>query len=498
MATHSKPYGFFFALCSCLFLFGCQEAACQAQIIEQLLDSRHERSWQLFVYTVPLNRIVGRQVSSRYRAVVREGIAGHSSLDRHDREVPMFHITFQIPLVANVTKDEDQADLFWLPIWPYGLCLAASDPDPVNSNSTAWHDTYRVLVRPCKEYLLVLNWMFRQKTWRRRHGRDHVFWANRWQFRAKWTIEETNSRFIYMFANSIMLATEDRWAMPHNRLGRRSIALPFFVESEWWQTEALTGSRDISAIFVGSLKARGCHLQSCPVDYMEIMLATREAIAKSLAASPGTKLVIFDASKVIALKVSDIAEMYKRSVFCPIPNGDVHTSKRFFCAIAAGCIPVIIADGFQPVYPSILDWTKFSIQLPQSEVIAGDLMTILNKIPTSTVSALQAELARVRNKFRFGSEEEVKQLGSDTAAHAIVQEMGALVSAQRRQHHDITLVRAGGASMPPHSCIYGSTFGLQDGVPWARRGCHGVFSVTDSSTATIYRCSPRYKCSVLN
>ncbi|KAK3264351.1 hypothetical protein CYMTET_26902 [Cymbomonas tetramitiformis] len=293
-------------------------------------------------------------------------------------------LSVRIPLVANVTKDEEQADLFWLPIWPYGLCLAASDPDPVNSNSTAWHDTYRVLLRPCKEYLLVLNWMFRQKTWRRRTGRDHVFWANRWQFRAKWTIEEMNSRFNYMFANSIMLATEDRWAMPHNRLGHRSMVLPFFVESEWWQTAASTESRDMSAIFVGSLQARGCHLQSCPANYMELMLATREAIAKSLAASPGTKLVIFDASKVITLKVSDIAEMYKRSVFCPIPNGDVHTSKRFFCAIAAGCIPVIIADGFQPVYPSILDWTKFSIQLPQTEVIAGDLMTILNKIPTST------------------------------------------------------------------------------------------------------------------
>jgi len=52
-----------------------------------------------------------------------------------------------------------------------------------------------------------------------------------------------------------------------------------------------------------------------------------------------------------------------RSRFCLHLQGDTTTSRRLFDAIAAGCIPVIIADGVNLPFSNQLDWTKFTIQV---------------------------------------------------------------------------------------------------------------------------------------
>ena len=47
------------------------------------------------------------------------------------------------------------------------------------------------------------------------------------------------------------------------------------------------------------------------------------------------------------------AEMQK-STFCLVPRGDTPSSRRFFSAIAAGCIPVLITDDYEPPFQHAL------------------------------------------------------------------------------------------------------------------------------------------------
>ncbi len=51
----------------------------------------------------------------------------------------------------------------------------------------------------------------------------------------------------------------------------------------------------------------------------------------------------------------------------PLDAGDGH-SARAEDAVLHGCIPVVIMDNVHTTYESILDWSKFSIRIPQVRI----------------------------------------------------------------------------------------------------------------------------------
>lgn len=61
--------------------------------------------------------------------------------------------------------------------------------------------------------------------------------------------------------------------------------------------------------------------------------------------------------------VSDPAVLlaYLQATFCIVPPGDAPSSKRLYSVIAAGCIPVIVADEFVLPFP-FLPWHRFSLR----------------------------------------------------------------------------------------------------------------------------------------
>ena len=89
------------------------------------------------------------------------------------------------------------------------------------------------------------------------------------------------------------------------------------------------------------------------------------------------------------------------------PTGCVPDSLRFSCspgdgwspraedAILHGCIPVVVMDGVQAVFESILDWDSFSLRIREDDAALEALPQLLASISPERLAHMQRHLARV-------------------------------------------------------------------------------------------------------
>ncbi|KAG1664535.1 hypothetical protein FOA52_013002 [Chlamydomonas sp. UWO 241] len=92
------------------------------------------------------------------------------------------------------------------------------------------------------------------------------------------------------------------------------------------------------------------------------------------------------------------SENLARSRFCLTLAGDGY-SARAEDAILHGCIPVVIQDGVHQTLESALDWSTFSVRIPEAEV--HRTLEILLALPDTKVRAMQVQLSRVWHRFRY-------------------------------------------------------------------------------------------------
>ncbi|KXZ50759.1 hypothetical protein GPECTOR_15g444 [Gonium pectorale] len=96
--------------------------------------------------------------------------------------------------------------------------------------------------------------------------------------------------------------------------------------------------------------------------------------------------------------MGDYSTMLSKSVFCLVPPGD-GWSPRMEDAVLHGCIPVIIMDGVQVVFESILDVPSFSVRIAQKDM--ANIVDILKAVPADKVKAMQDNLAKVWMRYRY-------------------------------------------------------------------------------------------------
>ena len=64
---------------------------------------------------------------------------------------------------------------------------------------------------------------------------------------------------------------------------------------------------------------------------------------------------------------SDYATEMAASHFCLVPRGDCLFSYRLLESLAASCIPVILSDGYVLPFSEALDWSEFSLSVPERD-----------------------------------------------------------------------------------------------------------------------------------
>lgn len=206
-----------------------------------------------------------------------------------------------------------------------------------------------------------------------------------------WLFSPTNPTSLWSFLSSTcILATTDEFFAKHN--WKNVIILPYVhhadiplkctkqrsgntEEDQIYLKKTKVINRDINFYFRGSFK----HSSNCMRSEDQVN-NIRQRMANIF--KKDEKSLIIDTSHAIneheiMKKNYDskeyVSELF-RSKYCLIPRGDTTTSRRFYDAIASGCIPVVISDDIHLPFNDIVQYDKFTVKLLQYTYIYFSLM----------------------------------------------------------------------------------------------------------------------------
>merc|ERR1712187_132424 len=89
--------------------------------------------------------------------------------------------------------------------------------------------------------------------------------------------------------------------------------------------------------------------------------------------------------------------------FCLVPRGDTPTSRRLFDAIGASCIPVIVAENISVPFTRVVDWSKISVQLMESDIWNSPQETVQSvmSIDQERIGLMRQNLASAARHFIY-------------------------------------------------------------------------------------------------
>ncbi|EPS58814.1 hypothetical protein M569_15998, partial [Genlisea aurea] len=91
------------------------------------------------------------------------------------------------------------------------------------------------------------------------------------------------------------------------------------------------------------------------------------------------------------------AGMMSRSKFCICPSGYEVASPRIVESFHAGCVPVIVSEGYSLPFGEVLDWDRFSISIPVAKI--PEMKNILQGIGEREYLEKQKEMYRAKKHF---------------------------------------------------------------------------------------------------
>lgn len=98
-----------------------------------------------------------------------------------------------------------------------------------------------------------------------------------------------------------------------------------------------------------------------------------------------------------------MAHYMANSVFCLAPAGDTCTSSRFYSALAAGCIPVVLCDGLKAAFHDLVEYRSFTLSYDTTVLMDNpmSLMDALRAVPADEIRRMQRALVENRDRVLF-------------------------------------------------------------------------------------------------
>jgi len=430
---------------------------------------------------------------SNYQLLLANGdVSSRLGVPRRVRE-PMYaeglvHRHFRTSPRMVLTDNASDADMLWVPLWSYAACtalrtcrqLVGKDKWACRSNVAHLHQ----IVDSCDAMRNVYRWLERQDTWKRSHGADHVFFHTLkdllWAESGNWT------RSTRVLSNAVFATTEDRLPYPELRHGCNTAVMPYYANQSVWDDglrfrQLVERKRDLLA-FIGNSAGFSCHLlkgswpppvrRSRSLKFGGPMCVdhhankVRQAVLRAVALSGGTARSLLRNS---TRGHSDAPAALRAAIFCPHAPGDVYTSPRLYTAIMALCIPIIVSDRVQLPFTDAVDWSSFTLRLPERNLTRpggeADLVQLARSVPPSRVATMQRALWQAKRLLTFHEDGPARD-GRD-ALGLLTDELWRGVRCKR----PVLVEQLGEAP-----CVHGYTFGSsQRHGLWVRGGCHGRF-----------------------
>jgi hypothetical protein len=358
-------------------------------------SSRDEQSLRLYVYPVSVRDFgIDPQAIEKYErwldmstVPVPHNITGMETDIEHNHvlhnpDVGLAAVAQKVGV--RVWKPED-ANAFWLPISNVMLCASTWE------RGKQHYPIISKVAYTCDAYVSILQWLFKQESWKRNGGADHVFDIDQvpMGFGGLWTPQHQDDNATHRMldralANSIIISIEDRSADAIQRIkARKEIIVPYFVDrNKYWVRPSQHKTALVS--FVGSAEVE-CHVENCNTWNS---LTIRERVKGELANATDAVLVDLGGDRLpSSFDWSAARDVYSNSLFCIAPAGDSFTSARFFAVLMSTCIPVSINDYAQLPFEDTLPkkWTDFIVNIKEAHLLQNGVLDTLRKLSQDKV-----------------------------------------------------------------------------------------------------------------
>ncbi|CAK9011461.1 unnamed protein product [Durusdinium trenchii] len=254
-----------------------------------------------------------------------------------------------------MTRHPDEADLFFVPA--YSICMFEGGFFPLENLDNKYKEMLRQL-----------------RYFNRNRGRDHIFTFGSglsasvfrsWRTEIPESIQLSPETWLFNDVVDMKEPCFNTW---------RDIAVPGYLHRHeiisLHQAAKPLAERSYVAVFLGRIdSSRGPHPSQGGPDVRAAIRRLKE------------KGEIFVAQN---LSFPEMHAVMGSAKFCFVPKGKSAWSLRFFEALFANCVPVILSDFWELPFESFMDLPSFVIKWPM-DLVGDTLMEYLKSLPDSTV-----------------------------------------------------------------------------------------------------------------
>jgi len=364
-----------------------------------------------------------------------------------DQEPPDAFIQLELPQVLSdrwpevtvVDSAEDADMVLWL-VWDYALCIASGHtPAP-------WERFKGRLSQSCEAHWRLLEWVQGTPRWNRNSGVDYMFivdsiysWESYWDYHTpEDLLLERETRPVYIprrevvqgITRSSILASVEERRSPDHRGNSTLLPIPYYANASKYVAPSQMARHHLAGIAAsGKLNQR----RSCEACGNGTGTDIRRKLFDDLRrdCSAGECEVVDLNTALVGVHRDNISNFESQGVFvsnilqnatfCPIPRGDSGGTKRFFAAILAGCIPVVISDNLALPFAPALNYSKAMLRISERDFMAGNsIVTLLRSQTPDQVAAMRSNLACIQRAivYSHGCSPLTNQYGACTEAKA--------------------------------------------------------------------------------